>query len=255
MGDSYSIGYQPSPVPGATSGYTAVVANATHLKLENFGCGGATTTSILESNGCIAPAASNAVTYPAESQTAAALAFIENHKANIGLITVSIGGNDVTMCAAAPNPLACLVSAVSTIRTNVTTLASELRKAAGPKVPLLGLTYPDVILGLWVYPLGKSNQTLSSLSVTAFKTFVNPTLAAAYEHVGGRLVDITKATDAYAPLSQTVTVAPYGNIPVAVAHVCELTWYCALGNIHANSAGYTFIGNQIVAAYSRLHRA
>ena len=52
LGDSYSVGYQPSPTPGATAGYTAYVAQQTHLKLVNFGCGGATTVSILHTNGC-----------------------------------------------------------------------------------------------------------------------------------------------------------------------------------------------------------
>jgi lysophospholipase L1-like esterase len=255
MGDSYSVGYQPAPVAGATSGYTAVVANATHLRLENFGCAGATTTSILESKGCVLPAATDAVAYPGESQTASALAFVKNHKAHVGLMTVSIGGNDITKCAADPNPVSCVVSATSTIRANVSQLASELRKAAGPGVPLIGLTYPDVVLGQWVYPPGHSNHSLATLSVTAFKTLINPTLAHAYEQAGGRFVDITAATSGYVPLSQTVTHAPYGTIPVAVARVCELTWYCSLGNIHANTAGYEFIGEQIVAAYEKLHRS
>jgi lysophospholipase L1-like esterase len=255
IGDSYSIGYQPSPVAGPTSGYTAVVANSAHLKLENFGCGGATTTSILDSKGCIAPAATDAVAYPAESQAAAAVAFITKHRADIGLITVTISGNDITKCAAAANPVSCVVSAIATIRTNVEILASEMRKAAGPDVPLIGLTYPDVILGSWVYPPGNPSHQLATLSVFAFKTLLNPALAEAYGHAGGRFVDITAATDGYVPLSKTVTLAPYGTIPVSVAHVCELTWYCSLGNIHAKSVGYAFIGDQILAAYSKFHHS
>src|ERR1700744_4422692 len=50
LGDSYSVGYQP--VGGSTPGYTVVVAKATRLTLVNFGCGGATTTSIVSSVGC-----------------------------------------------------------------------------------------------------------------------------------------------------------------------------------------------------------
>ena len=48
-----------------------------------------------------------------------------------------------------------------------------------------------------------------------------------YESVDGRFVDVTKATGAYTPLEQTTTLAPYGEIPVAVAEVCKLTSYCA----------------------------
>ncbi len=38
------------------------------------------------------------------------------------------------------------------------------------------------------------------------------------------------------------------TVPKAVSQVCNLTWYCQLGNIHANDAGYTLIGDLIVAA-------
>jgi hypothetical protein len=50
VGDSYSIGYQPGV--GATTGYAGYVAKKTRLTLANFGCGGATTTSIIDTVGC-----------------------------------------------------------------------------------------------------------------------------------------------------------------------------------------------------------
>ncbi len=256
LGDSYSVGYQPSPTPGATAGYTAFVAMKTNLKLENFGCAGATTTSLLDTNGCAAPygppAATDAVAHPTTPQAAAARAFIRAHKGSIGLITVSIGGNDVTSCLRASNPITCVVTAIGTIQTNVTTLVHELRSAAGAGVPIIGLTYPDVFLGLWVYPPGKTDHGLATLSVTAFQSLFNPALKTAYTRGGGTFVDITAATDAYTPLTKLTTLAPYGQIPTAVAEVCSLTWYCSEGHIHANTAGYTFIGQQIAAAYARL---
>lgn len=259
LGDSYSVGYQPPPTAGATSGYTAAVAKATHLTLANFGCGGSTTASILYTKGCSFPfgptAVTDAVHYSSQSQAAAARAFIESHKGNIGLITVSIGGNDLTKCATAPSPVSCAIAALATITTNINTLVSQLRTAAGPGVPLIGLTYPDVLLGLWVYPPGKANTGLATLSATVFKSYINPALAKAYRQAGGSFVDITAATDAYAPLSHTVLLEPYGTIPVAVARVCELTWYCSEGNIHANTDGYALIGAQIAGAYSKLHHA
>jgi lysophospholipase L1-like esterase len=253
LGDSYSVGYQPAPVAGATSGYTAVVAAATHLTLANFGCGGATTTSILETVGCSGlPATSGAITYPTTTQAAGADAFFRRHRGEVGLITVSIGGNDVTHCAASPDPIACVASAVVTIRSNVNQLALDLRAAAGPHVPIIGITYPDVILGLWVYPPGQSNQSLAKLSVVAFRTLLNPALTTAYQRAGGSLVDVTAATDAYQPLTRTVDLPAYGAIPAAVARVCELTWYCARGDIHARTAGYHLIGRLIDTAYRRV---
>ena len=120
----------------------------------NFGCGGATTTSLVSSIGCpdVLPHTAGGVTYPTTTQEAAAVAFLTAHRGHIGLITVSIGGNDVTACATQANPISCVSTAVAGITKNVTSLAVALRAAAGPGVPLIGLTYPDVILGSYVYP-------------------------------------------------------------------------------------------------------
>ena len=110
LGDSYSVGYQPVPIPvgAATVGYTGYVAKKEKLTLVNFGCGGATTTSILDPSvvcgvGYGPPAiAGTAGTVPAgESQAQAAEDFMTAHAGQIGLVTVSIGGNDVTPCAGA----------------------------------------------------------------------------------------------------------------------------------------------------------
>jgi lysophospholipase L1-like esterase len=269
LGDSYSVGYQPAPTSGATSGYTGYVASKLKMNLVNFGCGGATSESILDFTGtCGAPdsygppAATDAgVIPPGDTQVQAADAFIAAHSGQIGLITVSIGGNDVTPCASASpsnpvngatNAIACVSAGVSTIQSNVTTLVDDLSAAAGPTVPIVGLTYPDVLLGLWVYPTypaPSSEQTLATESVEAFSLLINPTLKKAYTSVpDGKFVDVTTATGAYTPLTKLKKLAPYGKIPKAVAEVCHYTWYCALGNIHANTLGYTEIGKLIKKA-------
>ena len=256
VGDSYSVGYQPGL--GATTGYTGYVAKAAHLTLANFGCSGATTTSIIDTVGCpdILLHTAGAHVYPGTTQAAAAEAFLKAHRGHVGLITVSIGGNDVTACAAEAIPIPCVATAVASIKQNVTSLAKGLRAAAGPKVPIIGLTYPDVLLGAYVYPAPATAADISliSESVVAFKSLINPTLAQAYAAVHGVFVDVTSATGAYTPLTTTVTLAPYGQIPTAVAKVCTLTWYCAKGNIHATTQGYTVIGKLVAARYATLRR-
>jgi len=252
LGDSYSVGYQPGL--GATPGYTVYVAKKTHLKLVNFGCGGATTTSIIAAVGCPDPLphTTGAVLYPTTTQAAAAEAFLTAHRGHIGLITVSISGNDVTSCAGQSNPISCVGTATKSISTNVTALVTALRTAAGPGVPLIGLTYPDVILGSYVYPSRSptaSSVSLAKLSVVAFKDLINPALTKAYATAGGHLVDVTAASGAYTSLTRTVRLPPYGTIPVPVASVCKLTWFCAQGNIHATTRGYTFIGKLVVAKF------
>ena len=257
VGDSYSVGYQPGL--GATTGYAGYVAKKTGLTLANFGCGGATTTSIIDTVGCpdVLPHTAGAHLYPTTTQAAAAEAFITAHRGHIGLITVSIGGNDVTACAAQASPIPCVATAVVSIDANVRTLATGLRAAAGPRVPLIGLTYPDVLLGAYVYPTQPATAlrlALASTSVVAFKSLINPALAKAYAAAGGVFVDVTSATGAYTPLTTTVTVAPYGTIPRAVSQVCTLTWYCAVGNIHATSTGYALIGQLVASRYATLRR-
>ncbi len=283
LGDSYSVGYQPVPAPNgaATTGYTGYVATKLKLTLVNYGCGGATTLSLLTFNGvCGAPdsygppAATDAGTIPAgDTQIQAAEAFIAAHPGQIGLITISIGGNDVTPCAAASatNPVngqtsavACVSAGVAAIKANVVTAVDDLHAAAGSNVPIAGLTYPDVLLGLDVYPTyppSSSNKTLVSESTLAFSALINPALKGAYTSVtDGFFVDVTTATGAYTPLtklaklpaSAKVTDVPAGTkVPKAVVEVCKLTWYCQLGNIHANTAGYTEIGKLVTKAVKK----
>ena len=54
------------------------------------------------------------------------------------------------------------------IEQNVTETAKRLRKAGGRKPRIVGITYPDVILGQWVG--ADADQDLAQLSVVAFKT-------------------------------------------------------------------------------------
>ena len=53
----------------------------------------------------------------------------------------------------------------------------------------------------------------------------------------------------------TTKLTGFGRVPVPVAEVCTLTWYCdptTFGDIHANTRGYTFIGKLIVAKLASL---
>jgi lysophospholipase L1-like esterase len=257
LGDSYSVGYQPGL--GATTGYAGYVARHTGLTLVNFGCPGATTASILNFVGCpiVLPDTVGGVTYPTTTQIASAQAFLSAHRGDIGLITVSIGVNDVIGCAVQANPVPCVATAVDDIKANVRTLASDLRAAAGRGVPIIGSTYPDVVLGRYVFPHNPappSTVNLAKLSVSAFKVLINPALSKAYASAGGSLVDVTRATGAYTSLNRTVDTKTYGMIPVPVAIVCTLTWFCVKGDIHPQTSGYTVIGRLYVSRYDSLKR-
>ncbi len=257
LGDSYAAGYQPTSAKGghtSTNGFAYQVvrlakAKGYHFTLVNFGCGGATTTSILQVKGC-SQLGPGAPAYPQSTQAAAAEQFLRSHRAKIGLITVSIGGNDVTSCAAAANPIICVAQATQAIKKNLTTLLSGVRQAAGDQVRVVGTTYPDVILGL-ALSTQPALKNLANLSVTAFKSLINPTLKTTYTSAGADFADVTAATGAYGPMTDMVTLPPYGTIPVPVAKVCQLTYFCAYHDIHPKTAGYAIIAGLVVDTLPR----
>ena len=53
--------------------------------------------------------------------------------------------------------------------------------------------------------------------------------------------------DSYATLDDGLTtVAPYGLIPVPVATVCRISYYCDFRDIHARTNGYRLIAKLVV---------
>ena len=259
LGDSYATGYQPTGVGqgrNTRSGFAHQLPGLARkrgwrLRLVNFGCGGATTSSLIR-KGCAGRArAVDGAPYGGRTQLQAAERFIRRNRDRVGLITVSIGGNDVTSCArGASDPVACVGAAVAGIRTNVAATVRRLRRAAGPRTRIVGITYPDVILGQWLTGQ-QADQDLAKLSVVAFRSLINPALKASYAKGRARFVDVTRATDAYVPFEQTASIAPYGEIPLAVARVCELTWFCRYRDIHARTSGYLVIATLIANTLPR----
>jgi lysophospholipase L1-like esterase len=277
LGDSYSVGFQNSTL-GNTTGFTGYVAKKEKMQLENFGCGGATTASLFAQIGCPAgaSAATDAVPYPTTDQVDAAIAFIAAHPGQVDLVTVSIGGNDVTSCATGPDPIPCVSTAATTIQTNVTTLVTDLdtalTSAGDTAAHIVGITYPDVILGDDVAPVGSTNPVLAAQSQFAFDFLINPRLNTAYTSVPeGAFVNVTSAPYKKATAGDdtnssdfstgvfsgpTTKLTGFGKgVPDSVAEVCTITWYCdptTFGDIHANTKGYDFIGRLIVAKLATL---
>lgn len=248
VGDSYAVGYQPDG--NLTHGFAQQLVPKARkrgydLTLVNLACGGATTTSILQRRGCSKDRrAVGAKSYGPLTQAQAAARFLRKHRGDVKLVTISIGGNDVTACGrGVADPIGCVTDAVAQIDTNVSELARILRRAAGPKVRLVGTTYPDVLLGQWVRQ--PRNEDIARLSTVAFQQLINPALRRAYRSVQGEFVDVTRATGAYGSLTDLTPWPPYGEIPVPVAEVCRLTWYCQKGDIHARTKGYGVIADLI----------
>jgi lysophospholipase L1-like esterase len=257
LGDSYAVGYQPG-LGSTRNGFVyqvpgLVKSRGYNLKVVNFGCGGATTKSLMQQVGCNKDALGpGAAPYPGKTQIAAATKFIKANRSKIALITVSIGGNDVTACARAAEAIPCVAAATEAVNKNVTAAAKALRAAAGPKPKIVGTTYPDVVLGAWVNPGGESSKSLAGLSVIAFQSLINPALKKAYASGKGSFVDVTAATGAYGDLTVFETLAPYGSIPKPVADVCRISYYCDKGDIHLRTPGYKIIAKMVAAELPRV---
>src|SRR5215207_2178654 len=116
LGDSYAAGYQRFSETDAKTtrdGFAYQVvpkarARGYELKLVNFGCGGETSVSILKRKAKCAGLGPGGVDYAGRTQAAAAVKFLRAHKGQVKLITVSIGGNDVTRCVKEADPVACV---------------------------------------------------------------------------------------------------------------------------------------------------
>ena len=236
LGDSLAQGYQPiggpwSPLgfPGYNQGYADQLLKLVgdryeHLRLMKLGCGGETTTTmIVGSPWCGAG-------FAAGSQLAEAAAFLQAHRGEVALVTLDVGGNDVTV----PDG-----GGVAAVQANLPNILAQLRTAAGPGVPILGMNYyhpflPDV----W---FGTHDPALLQGAVDAITAF-NDVLAGLYAAAGIPIADVESA------FSMSDVGDPDGDgLPTNVEQVCAWTWRCAPPphgpDIHPNSAGYAVIAH------------
>lgn len=248
LGDSYAQGFQFNG--DLSNGFADQVVDGAEDRgydfgLVNFGCGGATMASMLQVDGCIFPAR-DGPPYPNDTQVEAAETFLRDHRGQVELITISIGGNDVSLCATTADPLGCSGQVILQIGPMLEQIIGRLREAAGPDVPIIGLSYPNTILGRWVYPADGPDPGLALLSTEMYRQLFNPVLRTAYEAVGATFIDVTEATGGYGPLDTVTDQTPYGLIPTSVARLCEITNYCEHGDIHPNTRGYQEIAELIL---------
>ncbi|MFL5886734.1 MAG: SGNH/GDSL hydrolase family protein [Thermoleophilaceae bacterium] len=251
LGDSYSQGYQPIGPNQADvvtkQGFTDYLypqakKRVPGLKLVKLGCGGATTDSMINgTRRCIEPHPFSS-TSKATSQLTYASKFIRKHRGHVALVTVSIGGNDFDSCTGDLTAItSCVTAGIARMKANLPVIARALRSAAGSRTIIVGSTYPDVVLGGWVGGPGLGQQ-LAQASVAVFQQQVNPAMRSAYGNQKIGFVDATAGFGGYIPFTQTTTLAPFGTIPVSVANICNLAWYCVTRpggpDLHLRASGY-----------------
>lgn len=236
LGDSLSVGYQPGS--GETrEGYVddlwrTVRERIPGLERRKFGCSGETSESLITGDGSLC-------TYDAGSQLDAAVAFLASHAGQVPFVTIDIGSNDVVdQCLDFDSgrfDQACVEALIPELADRLTQIVDALRSATGPDVPILGMTYYNPFLGLWLVPHGRP---LARAAQRAWVVF-DAGLTEAYEAAGVVVADVA-ATFRTDDFDDTATLDGRA-VPLNVALACRWTWFCseeAFGDPHANAIGY-----------------
>jgi hypothetical protein len=243
LGDSLATGSQPGK--GITrKGYVddlwrTVRERIPALDLRKVGCPGETSRSLITGMGSLCD-------YAAGSQLDAAVTFLEGHPGEVSFITIDIGANDVVnTCLDFDTGLigrACVVDLLPGLDTRITRILDALRAAAGPGVPILGMTYHAPFLGFW--GLVPGGRHLARADERAFEV-LNDGLATTYGNAGATVADVAR-TFQIDNFTETVVVHDRGRLPVNVALTCRWTWFCSeryFGDPHPNRTGYARIAH------------
>ncbi len=237
LGDSLSQGVQPDaagvskPTRDGYPDQVYAVLRRSHptLQLVKLGCPGETTATMLHGGVC---------QYRAGSQLAAAVAFLRAHRGRVLLVTIDIGANDPEHCGAQPDlkQLASCIGQIPAAATNLTTIMTRLKAAAGPGVRLAGMNYYLPALAEWRD--GLSGQAVAWLAEKLAAAY-NDSLDRVYTQSGARVANVFGAFDT-------------ADFPRNVALLCQWTWECAAPprgpNQHANQAGYQVIARTFMQA-------
>jgi hypothetical protein len=253
IGGSSSLGLQPDGVPSdnaelTENGYANDVVKLEgdqlhqSLALDQIGCLGTRVEYLT-----IDPKSNACYTAPT-TQLTAAVAFLNAHQSDAGIVSIDLGFNDIRFCLwEHPVNAKCVPQQLAGVRADFPTVLEELKAAAGPKVALVGLTYYDPFLAFFLN--GPSGPAIANESVADINQ-LNDILVADYANA-----HIPYANGAAAFKSSDtsrVTLGNVGTIPANVQAICTYTWMCVgppFGpDDHPNNAGYWLIARAMVAA-------
>jgi lysophospholipase L1-like esterase len=243
LGDSLAQGAQPIGGPGSLTGEagynhgyadellkTARDGQSDTLRLVKLGCGGESTTSLITGGVC---------PYPAGSQLAAAVEFLDDHSGRVAFVTIDVGANDIFTCGGDPT---CFVPQ---IEHNLPIILSTLRAHAGPDVPIVGMSYYSNSNVAWF------QDPVAGEIAAANTARFNDRLERLYSSNSALVADVESAF-AVTDFATLVNLPGVGPVPLSVYNTCTLTWVCTpppLGpNIHANTDGYQRIADAFAAA-------
>jgi lysophospholipase L1-like esterase len=231
LGDSLAAGMQPGRGDVRGTAYPAVVGAGLGAHVENLGCSGETTVSLVEGGLC---------RYPEGSQLRTAEAVLR--KGRVHLVTLDIGANDALWCAA-PDRIdeACLAEGLDQVRSTLPGILQRLRSAAGPDTPIVVLTYYNPFVawsrtGADPARIAEGGRMMGAL---------NDVLRAEAKSAGASVVGMEVALHG-ADTSETVVDGE--RMPRNVAEICRATFACTRSDIHLTDTGARTIGEAILAA-------
>ena len=245
LGASESLGWQPTlAAPNGQrtdQGYANDLvafeaARGVHLDLTQLGCPGENTATMISG--------ADRCYQSSGSQLASAVAFLEAHRSEPGIVTIDMGFNNMMSCMRAGVVDAPCVSAhLVEVRTELAYIVTTLQAAAGPEVTFVGLNHYDPFAAATVAHVGDfgyahhSDDAIYQLNQASDEIFAQYGLRVANV---AALFHVTAVTRRRARVTTS-----------RVDSVCDLTWMCQpapLGpNIHPNAAGYATIAGAIEA--------
>jgi lysophospholipase L1-like esterase len=238
LGDSLAAGYQPGGAELRDTAYPALTANrlaggGQELTLENLGCSGETTTSMVKGGKC---------DFVAGSQLEQAEALLKGSE-RVELVTIDIGGNDLLRCVrgGAQIDAACVKSGVATVRKNLPAILERLRSAAGDDVPVLVLGYYNPWLAAKALDQPIKGVDAAARAYTGLSTAIE----SAAKQSGTTFVGLD---DAFSTNDTTPTRINGRTVPENAAKICTLTNICTASDIHLTDEGAATVARVLAKA-------
>jgi len=238
LGDSLAAGYQPGGAELRDTAYPALTATrlgagGDALTLENLGCSGETTTSLLKGGKC---------DFAAGSQLEQAEKLLRTSD-DVSLVTIDIGGNDLLRCVrgGARVDTACVTAGVGTVKKNLPTILKRLKAAAGDDVPVLVLGYYNPWLAAKAL-----NQPIKGVDAAAKAyTALSTAIESAAKTSDTTFVGLDQA---FSTNDTTPTKVNGRSVPKNAAAICTLTNICTAADIHLTDEGAATVARVLAKA-------